>query len=92
MFKSNVDRLFLYKIFHTISSYSIVDGVAMITGSFHGTDLIVAHVCVWANLSHIIFVGSREVTLLTAKASLNLTVENYAKIHISRLYAIYSIS
>lgn len=47
-------------MFYTVSLYLIVDKVAVITGSFHSIDLIVAHICVWAKMSYIILVGSQE--------------------------------
>lgn len=70
-----LDSLLIRKIFHTISSYSVTGKVAVITGSFDGIDLVIARACVWANMSHVILVGSQECNLLAAKACLKRTVD-----------------
>lgn len=75
MSEADLDSSLIRQIFRTLSSYSVSGKIAVITGSFHGIDLVVAHVCVYAKVSHIILVGSRECTLLTAKGHLKVSVE-----------------
>ena len=48
MSKLDLDGSFIRQMFLTLSSYSIIGKIAVITGSFQGTGLAVAHVCAWA--------------------------------------------
>lgn len=69
------DSSFMRQILYSLSSYSVAGKIVVITGNLQGIDLIVAHVCVWANVSHIILVGPQECALMTASARLQVTVD-----------------
>ncbi|CAF9939960.1 hypothetical protein IMSHALPRED_001697 [Imshaugia aleurites] len=84
MTEPTLDSSFVRQILHNLSSYSVAGKIAVITGTFDGIDRVVAHVCVWARMSHIILVGPQECTLKTVKAHLKVTVHkcgSSARIH-----------
>ena len=72
---SKLDSSLIRQIFRNLSSYSVAGKIAVITGPFQGIDIIVAHACVWAQMSHMILVGPQESTLMIAKAQLKVTVD-----------------
>ena len=74
MTEPTLDSSFVRQILHNLSSYSVAGKIAVITGTFNGIDRVVAHVCVWAKVSHIILVGPQECTLKTVKTHLKVTV------------------
>lgn len=72
---SKLDNFLIRQVLRVLSSYSVAGKITVITGPFQGIDIVVAHACVWAKMSHIILVGPQESTLMAAKAQLKVSVD-----------------